>query len=95
MPITTISHLAAAAAERAPARHRTAARLAGTVAALGAAVEIFGWMSRNPDRRLAQALARPGTELQRRLSTSEPSDEQLEVAEAALRACLGAEEAAS
>ncbi len=94
-PLTITTALAAAAAERAPARHRTAARLAGTVAALGAAVEIFGWMSRNPDRRLAQALARPGTELQRRLSTSAPSDEQLEVAEAALRACLGAEEAAS
>jgi len=93
-PLTITTALAAAAAERAPARHRTTARLAGTVAALGAAVEIFGWMSRNPDRRLARALARPGTELQRRLSTSEPSDAQLEVAEAALRACLEAEEAA-
>ncbi len=90
-PLTITTALAAAAAERAPARHRTTARLAGTVAALGAAVEIFGWMSRNPDRRLARALARPGTELQRRLSTSEPSDAQLEVAEAALRVCLEAE----
>ena len=65
------------------------------MAALGAAVEVFGWMSRNPDRRLARALARPGTELQRRLSTSEPSDAQLEVAEAALAACLEAEAAAA
>jgi uncharacterized protein YqhQ len=92
-PLTLTSVLAAAAARRAPARHRPAAQLAGTVAALGAAVEIFGWMSRNPNRRLARALARPGTELQRRLSTSEPSDEQLEVANAALRACLEAEAA--
>jgi uncharacterized protein YqhQ len=90
-PLTITSALAAAAAHRAPARHRPAAQLAGTLAALGAAVEIFGWMSRNPDRRLARALARPGTELQRRLSTSEPSEAQLEVADAALRACLEAE----
>jgi uncharacterized protein YqhQ len=59
----------------------------------GAAAEVFGWMSRNPDRRLSRALARPGTELQRRISTREPSAAQLEVAEAAIRACLEAEEA--
>ena len=53
-------------------------------------------MSRNHDEsRLARALARPGTELQRRLSTSEPSPEQLEVAEAALQAVLEAERAAA
>jgi len=63
----------------------------GTVGAVGAAVEVFGWMSRNPDRKLARALAFPGSELQRRLSTSEPSEAQLEVAEAALRSVLEAE----
>lgn len=93
-PLALATALAAAAAERAPARHRSAARLVGTVGALGVAVETLGWMSRNPERRLARALARPGTELQRRLSTSEPSEAQLEVAEAALRACLEAEAAA-
>jgi len=45
-------------------------------------------MVRNPDSRLAQALARPGHELQHRLATAEPTPEQLEVAEAALAACL-------
>lgn len=92
-PLTLATALAGAAAELAPARHRNSVRLAGMVGALGAAVEVFGWMSRNPERRLARALARPGTELQRRLSTTEPSDAQLEVAEAALRACLDAEAA--
>jgi len=90
-PLTIATALAGAAAELVPARHRTTARLVGAVGAVGAAVEVFGWMSRNPERRLARALARPGTELQRRLSTSEPSPAQIEVAEAALSAVLDAE----
>jgi uncharacterized protein YqhQ len=90
-PLTLATALAGAASELAPARHRNAVRAVGALGALSAAVEIFGWMSRNPDRRLARALARPGTELQRRISTREPSPEQLEVAEAALQACLIAE----
>jgi uncharacterized protein YqhQ len=94
-PLTIATALAGAAAELAPARHRTAARLVGAVGAVSAAVEVFGWMARNPEKRLSRALARPGTELQRRLSTSEPSEAQLEVAEAALRTVLAAEQAAS
>ncbi len=94
-PLALATALAAAGAELAPARHRNVARLAGSLGALGAAVEVFGWMSRNPERRLARVLARPGTELQRKLSTSEPSEAQLEVAEAALAACLAAEAAAA
>jgi uncharacterized protein YqhQ len=90
-PLTIATALAGAAAELAPARHRTAARLVGAVGAVGAAVEVFGWMARNPEKRLSRALARPGTELQRRLSTSEPSEAQLEVAEAALRTVIAAE----
>ena len=39
-------------------------------------------------RRLSKALARPGHELQHRLATAEPTHEQLEVARAALAACL-------
>jgi uncharacterized protein YqhQ len=94
-PLTIATALAGAAAELAPARHRTAARLVGAVGAVGAAVEVFGWMARNPEKRLSRALARPGTELQRRLSTSEPSAAQLEVAEAALRTVIAAEQAVS
>jgi uncharacterized protein YqhQ len=92
-PLTIATALAGVAAELAPARHRTKARVVGAIGAMGAAVEVFGWMSRNPDRRLSRALARPGTELQRRISTREPSPEQLEVAQAAITACLEAEEA--
>jgi len=75
-------------AEQAPERLRRPARAAGALGAAAASVELFGWMTRHPDNRLAQALARPGHELQHRFGTREPSPEQLEVAEAALRACL-------
>ena len=76
------------AAERVPLRFRQAARLAGAVGSIAASVEIFGWMSRNPAHPLSKALAKPGHELQHRMGTKEPSPEQLEVAEAALQACL-------
>ncbi len=69
-----------------------------TVAALGAlaaSTEIFGWMTRNPESRLARVLAKPGHELQHRLATAEPTPEQLEVAEVALAACLRLEDGAS
>jgi uncharacterized protein YqhQ len=45
-------------------------------------------MTRNPKHPLARALARPGHELQHRVGTREPTPDQLEVAEAALAACL-------
>jgi uncharacterized protein YqhQ len=52
-------------------------------------------MSRHPENPLARALSKPGHELQHRFSTAEPSAEQLEVAEAALQACLELEHAAT
>lgn len=94
-PLLLTSAAASALASRAPARARPAARAAGAFAAVGTAVEIFGWMGRHPDSALARALARPGHELQSRVSTAEPSPAQLEVAEAALAACLAGEAAAS
>jgi uncharacterized protein YqhQ len=45
-------------------------------------------MTKHPRHPLAKALARPGHVLQHRLATAEPSPAQLEVAEAALAACL-------
>ena len=52
-------------------------------------------MTRHPGHPLAKALARPGHELQHRIATAEPSPEQLEVAEAALAACLELESMAT
>jgi uncharacterized protein YqhQ len=87
-PLVTTTALGNIAAARAPAHLRGAARVAASLGAVAASTEIFGWMARHPRHPLAKALARPGHELQHRLATAEPTAEQLEVAEAALRACL-------
>jgi uncharacterized protein YqhQ len=45
-------------------------------------------MQRHPQNPLARALARPGHEFQHHVATAEPTPAQLEIAEAALHACL-------
>jgi len=75
-------------ADQAPRNLRPAAKLAATIGSLAASVEIFNWMTRNSEHPLSRALAKPGHELQHRLGTREPSADQLEVADAALHACL-------
>src|SRR5918911_4703362 len=90
-PFVATSALGGALVSRMPRSVRGPARAAASLGALAAATELFGWMVRNPERPLAKALARPGHELQHRLATAEPTPEQLEVAEAALRACLALE----
>ena len=87
-PLIATSAVANALAAKAPPAMRGTARLAGSLGAVATAVEVFAWMNRNPKHPLARVLARPGHELQSRLATAEPSPEQLEVAEAALAACL-------
>jgi uncharacterized protein YqhQ len=91
-PLLATSALGNALASRAPRHLRAPARIGAAVGAIAASTELFGWMARNPDQPLAKALARPGHELQHRLATAEPSPEQLEVAEAALAACLELED---
>jgi uncharacterized protein YqhQ len=87
-PILLTTAVGNLAAEKAPARLRTPARLAAAVGAIATSMEIFNWMTRNPRHPLSRALAKPGHELQHRLGTREPTEAQLEVAEAALEACL-------
>ena len=81
-------------ADQAPRNLRPAAKLAATIGSLAASVEIFNWMTRHAEHPLSRALAKPGHELQHRLGTREPSTDQLEVADAALHACLQLENAA-
>jgi uncharacterized protein YqhQ len=87
-PILATSAVGNALAAYAPPHLRVPARVAATLGSIAASTELFAWMARNPDRPLARALARPGHEFQHRLATAEPTPEQLEVAEAALAACL-------
>jgi uncharacterized protein YqhQ len=87
-PMLLTTALGNIAAERAPRRLRNPARAIAGLGAVVASVETFGWMSRNPSHPLARLLAKPGHELQHRFGTREPTPAQLEVAEAALQACL-------
>jgi uncharacterized protein YqhQ len=94
-PLLISSAIGGALAARAPERLRGPARAAAQLGAVGVATELFSWMVRNPDRALSRALAKPGHELQHRLATEDPTPEQLEVAEAALAACLKLEHGAA
>jgi uncharacterized protein YqhQ len=91
-PILVTTAVGQALAVKAPPALRPAARALATLGALGVSTEIFQWMVRNPRHPVAEALSRPGHELQHRVGTQDPSPEQLEVAEAALRACLELEQ---
>jgi uncharacterized protein YqhQ len=81
--------LRAAGQERKP----LATFLAGLVS-IGTAMELFSWMSRHQDHPLARTLRRPGIEMQRLFTTSEPSEDQLDVAHLALQELLRLEDAA-
>ncbi|MGH2933709.1 MAG: DUF1385 domain-containing protein [Gaiellaceae bacterium] len=87
-PLVLTSAVGNTLAGLAPERLRNRARAAAQFGAIAASTELFSWMVRHPGNVVAQALSKPGHELQHRLSTAEPTPEQLEVAEAALRACL-------
>ena len=94
-PLVASSAIGGALAAKAPKHLRGPARAAAQLGAVAVSTELFGWMTRNPDKPLSRALAWPGHELQHRLATAEPTPEQLEVAEAALAACLELEHAAA
>ena len=61
---------------------------ATSVVSLGAAMELFRWMTKHPDTLVARAMSRPGYLLQHFFTTEEPTSEQMEVAHAALAELL-------
>ena len=81
--------LRAAGRERQP----LATFVAGLVS-IGTAMELFAWMARHPRHPLARTLGRPGLEMQRVFTTSEPTADQLDVADMALKELLRLEGAA-
>jgi uncharacterized protein YqhQ len=87
-PLLATSSVANVLTAKAPPHLRGPVRAVGQLGALAVTTEIFGWMVRNPEHRLSRALAKPGHQLQHRLATAEPTPAQVEVAEAALAACL-------
>ena len=66
--------------------------VAGAVS-LGAALEALRWATRHGDSLAARALMSPGRLVQKRLTTSEPTPDQLEVAERAMKELLRLEAA--
>src|SRR5215211_6575914 len=93
-PLVATTAIGNILAAKAPPQMRGPARVAASVGAIAASMEIFGWMVKHPRHPLARALSKPGHELQHRISTADPTPEQLEVAEAALAACVELERAA-
>jgi uncharacterized protein YqhQ len=91
-PLILASAAGAGLAARVPERLRKPASLAASLGAFAASTEVFGWMTRNPEHPVARLLAWPGTELQSRFATADPSAAQVEVAQAALDACLELEQ---
>ncbi len=91
-PLILASAAGAGLAARVPERLRKPASLAASLGAFAASTEVFGWMTRHPEHPVARFLAWPGTELQSRIATAEPTPEQVEVAQAALDACLELEQ---
>ena len=72
-------------------RPNAIARGAASLAATGAAVEVFAFSERKPDAALSRAVHSAGYEIQRLISTREPTTEQLAVGEAAVRELLRVE----
>jgi uncharacterized protein YqhQ len=71
------------------------ARAAVALAGAGGAVELFVYAERNPEAAVSRAVHTTGHEIQRRVSTREPTAEQLEVGTAALDELLTAERLAA
>jgi len=71
------------------------ARAAVALAGAGGAVELFVYAERNPDAAVSRAVHGTGHEIQRRVSTREPTPQQLEVGIAALDELLTAERLAA
>lgn len=75
--------------------NRPLAAFVGGLVSIGTAVELFGWMARHQEHPLARTLQRPGYEIQRLFTTGEPTVEQLDVADLALKELLRLESSAA
>jgi uncharacterized protein YqhQ len=90
-PLLAFSVAGQVIVEGALERPNSVARGAASLAATGAAVEVFAFAERNPDAALSRAVHGTGHEIQRLISTREPTTEQLAVGEAAVQELLRVE----
>jgi hypothetical protein len=91
-PLAITSVASNLALRRAGVDRQPLAVLAAGLVSIGGAVEMFSWMARHEGHPLAELLRRPGIQLQRVLTTREPSEDQLDVARAALSELLRLED---
>jgi uncharacterized protein YqhQ len=90
-PLLILSTAGQLVVERLFSRPGPVARMAAGLASVSGAVELFAYAERQPDTPLGRGIHIVGHEIQRLISTREPTPEQLEVGEAALREVLRAE----
>ena len=91
LPLLVLSVAGQLVVERLVENPGPAARGLAGLASVSGAVELFAYAERSPDSAVGRAIHAAGHEIQRLLSTREPTDEQLEVGSAALREILRAE----
>jgi uncharacterized protein YqhQ len=90
-PLLIFSAIGQLLIERTLEKPGPVARAAVGIGSIGLAAELFAWSERNSEKSLARAYRRPGHEIQRYVATKEPTEEQIEVGEAAMLEILRAE----
>ncbi|MGH2966608.1 MAG: DUF1385 domain-containing protein [Solirubrobacterales bacterium] len=93
VPLLILSTAGQLIVERLFSRPGPVARAVAAVASTSGAVELFAFAERRPDSGLGRAIHAIGHQIQRFVSTREPTAEQLEVGAAALQEVLRAEAA--
>jgi uncharacterized protein YqhQ len=91
VPLLILSAAGQLMVERLLSRPGPVARAVAGVASTSGAVELFAFAERRPDSSLGRAIHTIGHQIQRFVSTREPTPEQLEVGSAALHEVLRAE----
>ena len=92
VPLMLFSALGQLLIDRTLEKPGPVARTAVGVGSISLAAELFAWSERNSEKSLARAYRRPGHEIQRYVATKEPTEEQIEVGEAAMAEILRVEE---
>jgi uncharacterized protein YqhQ len=87
-PLAGITLLSNVMLRRISRRPPAAAVAVTSLLSTGAAMEVYRWMSQHPGSTVARALSWPGHVLQERVTTKEPSADQMEVARTALSEIL-------